>query len=189
MWCHVLQILWFLWCLFPKIFSKISINCIIFLKWGLLKIVVLLFQKKIRKSDYDGHRAIISAFKRLRLEYYHELEASQRSMMKPCLKTNPQTVTSKCKFAPVSLPCTDPQTRSHGEMRLQWESRWVVLAVFTTSESRTHAQLIPARPIMVLTSDVLASSMPLVSIPWLNISAKFSATLKVFFCWKFLKPH
>lgn len=62
------------------------------------------FKKKIRKSDYDGHRATISAFKRLRLEYCHELEASQRGMMKPCLKTNPQIVTSKCKFAPVLLP-------------------------------------------------------------------------------------
>lgn len=86
---------------------------------GLLKIVVLLFQKKKnRKSVYDDHRSIISTFKRLRLEYYHELEASQRGMMKPCLKTNPQIVTSKCKFAPVSLPCIDPQTQSHGEMRL-----------------------------------------------------------------------
>lgn len=88
--------------------------------------------------------------------------------MKPCLKTTPQIVTSKCKFAPVSLPCIDPQTQSHGEMRLHWESRWMVPAVFTTSERCTHArtrtQLIPARPITVLTSDLLASSMPLVSI-------------------------
>lgn len=43
-------------------------------------------KKKFRKSDYDGHRATISTFKRLRLEYYHELEASQRGMMEPVSK-------------------------------------------------------------------------------------------------------